>query len=91
LADETKTKEQLLAEIAALEKALGQPTSGPGQSVSPAAAEPVAPEPRTRRGALGWIAPVILSIGAAAKIGQAQTLEHHRDDFVGPIGSCKTP
>ncbi|HEY0706893.1 MAG TPA: hypothetical protein VGG33_08855 [Polyangia bacterium] len=111
MADENKTKEELLAEIEALKKQLAQATSATGKAeaaasgegpasggqpgdkalgegaassepVHPVSPAPVASEPHTRRGALGWIAPVILSLGTATSSGTAQA---QADDIGGPL------
>ena len=83
MADETKTTEQLIAEIEALKKQLRQPASGAGTPASADDAAPVVPAPRTRRGMLSWIAPVILSLGTVAKVGTARAAS--TDDFVAPV------
>ena len=86
MADETKTKIQLIAELEALRQRLDPPASDPGKPASeesPAEdAGPVVLTPSTRRGLLGWITPVILSLGAVAKLGTAQAAS--TDDFTTP-------
>ena len=80
MADETKTTEQLIAEVEALKKQLEQPISAPVKPGSAADATPVVSTPRTRRGMLSWITPVILSLGTVAKVGTARAAS--TDDFV---------
>lgn len=74
--NDTKTKEQLLAEIAALKSELAARASEPARGEPGASVHPVASVPMTRREAIvNWIAPVILSVpvlGAALKPGTAE-------------------
>jgi hypothetical protein len=83
LSDETKTREQLLAEIESLKRELEQRDAGSSKdaekSASPAQTAPVFATPVTRRESLtAWVAPVILALpvvqglGMALKPGRAQ-------------------
>lgn len=72
--NETKTKEQLLAEIEALKKALDQRSSDGGKSAAEepntGAPAPVFSSSMNRRQALtNWVAPVILSLPTAVGVG----------------------
>jgi hypothetical protein len=66
VSDESKTKEQLLAELEALKKRLEELDGKPPASARPeAAAAPILATPISRRGAFTtWVAPVILSVPA---------------------------
>ena len=89
MADETKTKEQLIAEIESLKRELELPTSGTGKTDSAQDVAAAVLRPSTRRGLLSWIAPVILSLGTVAKVGTAQAAS--TDDFTEPpprTGPC---
>lgn len=82
VADETKTKQQLIAELGAPRTDREPSSSG---SDKPAPAEKRGPallEPKTRRGLLSWAAPVLLSLGTVLKPGTAHAAS--TDDFVPP-------
>lgn len=82
--NDTKTREQLLAELAALKEQLDErQTAGP----SPGASTPVFSAPLTRRQSMvSWVAPVILSlpilqgVGAILKPGTAHAADSDTDD-----------
>ena len=73
------------ADVEAIKARPDQSTAGTGDRAvaDDDAPSPVAPS--TRRGLLGWIAPVILSLGTALKAGTAQA--GTTDDFVDPLPS----
>ncbi len=65
--NDTKTKEQLLAEIEALQDQLAAKSAGADENASARSAEPTFSRPMTRREALtNWIAPVVLSVPIVA-------------------------
>jgi hypothetical protein len=74
--NDTRTKEQLLAEIEALKKQLLKQDSG---ALSSESAGPVLSVPITRRQAIGtWIAPVILSVPVLGAVLAPSTAEAER-------------
>jgi hypothetical protein len=85
--DDTKTKEELLAEIDALKAKLERQSSEAGKPPSEKLAAPVFSVPLTRRGALAsWVAPVILSLpvlGTVLKPGTAHAA-FPEDDYIAP-------
>jgi len=85
--DDTKTKEELLAEIDALKAKLERQSSEAGKPPSEKLAAPVFSVPLTRRGALAsWVAPVILSLpvlGTVLKPGTAHAV-FPEDDYIAP-------
>ncbi len=71
--NDTKTTEQLLAEIAALKTQLAARDSNSDQSVSGGSSQPIFSVPITRRQVIqqslvGWVSPVILSVPLAAAL-----------------------
>lgn len=87
MGEEKKTKQQLIAELGALESELEQSSAGGNQPALAGDAVPFVLAPKTRRGLLSWAAPVLLSLGTALTPGTARAAS--TDDFV-PIrkGRC---
>lgn len=98
---DTKTKDQLLAEIAALKEQLARRdavTSPPDSkavaeaSVTKASAAPVFAAPMTRRESIvSWVAPVILSLPvlAAGSVLKPGTAHAVTDDSLPPVPTAK--
>jgi hypothetical protein len=88
--DDTKTREELLAEIDALKAKLERQSSEAGKPPSEKLAAPVFSVPVTRRGALAsWVAPVILSLpvlGTVLKPGTAHAV-FPQDDYIAPTAT----
>lgn len=81
--DDTKTREELLAEIDALKAKLERQGSEAGKPLSEKLSAPVFSVPLTRRGALAsWVAPVILSLpvlGTVLRPGTAYAADGNDD------------
>lgn len=89
MAEETKTKQQLIAELGALKRELELSRAGRNPPASTGDEVPFVLAPKTRRGLLSWAAPVLLSLGTALTPGSARAAS--TDDFVAPVprkGRC---